>query len=318
VVLLSLFGKSGSGSAVNTLRQFCPAKINPFLAVTGRRTDGFHELVSLALPVSVGDELTLTRREEPGFTLECDDPTLPTDASNLVLQAADRFVAATNWTGGAHFALRKRLPAGAGLGGGSSDAVGALRALNQLAGGPLNGSQLATVAAEVGSDCPLFLANAPVIMRGRGELISPLPESARERSQDMELVLCKPPFGVNTGWAYGQLAALAPESYLPVAEAEARLQAWLESPQKGMDDLGFNSFTSLVEDKYPALSALRLLLRDKLGAQLHLSGSGSACFVWVESGEEAAQVERLVTTTWDPHAWVCRTRSASVSAIKAD
>src|SRR5580693_9377335 len=150
-----------------------PAKVNLFLAVTGRRADGFHDLLSLAAPLVWGDSMTM----EPGgssFSVECDDPGVPTDASNLVIKAALAFAAATGWKGGARFSIKKKIPFGAGLGGASSDATSALVALNSLAGHPLDTPALAKVAASVGSDCALFLANAPVIMRGRGERVEPL------------------------------------------------------------------------------------------------------------------------------------------------
>src|SRR5687767_2822456 len=103
---------------------FSPAKINLFLAVTGRRTDGFHDLVSVAAPLDFGDQLVAERREprtekSPQFTLECDQPEVPVDGNNLVLKAAEAFAAATGWQEVVHFRLTKRIPVGAGLGGGS-------------------------------------------------------------------------------------------------------------------------------------------------------------------------------------------------------
>src|SRR5258707_1195531 len=125
---------------------FSPAKLNLFLAVTGQRADGFHDLVSIAALLDFGDELHAVLAKA-GFTLTCDDPAVPVDGSNLVLKAAQAFAAATGWKGGADFALTKRIPLGAGLGGGSSNAVAALRALNQLSGGALSPAKLAEVAA---------------------------------------------------------------------------------------------------------------------------------------------------------------------------
>src|SRR5581483_6186978 len=116
----------------------CPAKLNLYLAVTGRRADGFHDLVSVVVKLDFGDTLTVEPSGRAGrFELVCDDSTLPIDDTNLVLKAARAFAAAARWTGGVRFALTKRIPVGAGLGGGSSDAAAALRALNQLAGVPL-------------------------------------------------------------------------------------------------------------------------------------------------------------------------------------
>ena len=103
-----------------------PAKVNLFLAVTGRRADGFHDLVSVAALLDFSDELEVAPAAA-GFTLECDDAAVPTDGNNLVLKAAAAFVAATGWKGGGHFKLTKRIPMGAGLGGGSGNAVTAVR-----------------------------------------------------------------------------------------------------------------------------------------------------------------------------------------------
>ena len=123
-------------SVVHPEVHFSPAKLNLYLAVTGRRADGFHDLVSLAVPLVWGDELRVTPTDG-AFTLTCNDPAVPVDDTNLVLRAAHSFRTATGWTGGARFVLEKRIPMGAGLGGGSSNATIALRALNHLAGAPL-------------------------------------------------------------------------------------------------------------------------------------------------------------------------------------
>ena len=170
LILIQLRGVFVEVGGLETFTEFCPAKINPYLAVTGRRGDGFHELVSVVAPISVGDTLEVTAAEA-GFSLSCDDPDLPTDGSNLVMKAAEMFRRKSGWKGGAEFRLQKRVPSGAGLGGGSSDAMGALRALNRLSGELLDPAALQEVAAEIGSDCPLFLHDGPVVMRGRGELI---------------------------------------------------------------------------------------------------------------------------------------------------
>ena len=172
---------------VNPVVLACPAKLNLLLAVTGRRPDGFHELVSVVAPVALADTLTVEPAAE--FSLSCDDPTVPTDGTNLVLKAAAAFRTATGWRGGAKFTLAKCIPAGAGLGGGSSDAAIALKALNQLAGNPLAPDALATVAAGVGSDCALFIAGGPVVMRGRGEKVERLPEAVAARLRGRRLCL---------------------------------------------------------------------------------------------------------------------------------
>ena len=218
-----------------------PAKLNLFLAVTGRRADGFHDLVSVVATLDFGDTL----RVEPAASLElsCDDPAVPADESNLVLVAARAFAAASGWRGGARFVLQKRVPAGAGLGGGSSDAAAALVALNRMAGPSfaLPGARLAEVAASVGSDCPLFLDGGPQVMRGRGERLEALPARAAARLAGRRVLVFKPGFGISTPWAYGRLAAAVPGSYLASAEAEARLRNWVDDAAAPAERLLFNS-----------------------------------------------------------------------------
>ncbi len=303
---------------MSALSVFSPAKINLFLAITGRRADGFHELVSVVAQVGFGDMLVAEPRTEDGgqrtgndFTLECDDSAVPVDGSNLVLRAAAAFAVATlqlgsgraagrpfdlaqggpfgeaqGRHGGVHFRLEKRIPIGAGLGGGSSNAVAALRSLNQLAGEPLDVARLAELAAGLGSDCPLFLHNGPVVMRGRGERVEPL-QAARLRGR--RVLIFKPPFGISTAWAYARLAAEAPRHYLSVAEAEARLGAWLTGNAPA-EELLFNSMEGVAFAKFLALPVLLDALREEFGLLARMSGSGSACFALLPADTPAAQV----------------------------
>ena len=281
---------------------FSPAKINLFLAVTGRRTDGFHDLVSVAAPLDFGDRLTAVaggrvRTGAAQFSMECDSPDVPMDGSNLVLKAAAAFVAATGWGESVAFRLEKRIPVGAGLGGGSSNATAALLALNQLSQAHLDRPTLGALAAAVGSDCALFLGGGPVIMRGRGEQITPLPESAARRLRGQALLLFKPSFGVSTPWAYGQMAAGAPRTYLPAAEAERRLGAWMAGTA-GARELQFNNLEPVVFRKYLALPVLRDRLRIRFGLAPAMSGSGSACFAVLPPDAPVPEIVAAVRDGW--------------------
>jgi 4-diphosphocytidyl-2-C-methyl-D-erythritol kinase len=275
---------------------FSPAKLNLFLAVTGRRTDGFHDLVSLVSPLSFGDDLAAEiKGQEVGragrFTLECSHPGVPLDGSNLILRAAEAFAVAANWKGGAHFRLTKRIPVGAGLGGGSSNAAAALRALNRLTDGLLDETQLAAVAATLGSDCVLFLRDAPVIMRGRGELIAALPEPAVARLQGRRVLLFKPSFGISTPWAYQRMVARLSD-YMVASDAEDRLAGWIDGKAPA-EELLFNNMEPAAFEKYVALPLLLQRLRRDFGAAVAMSGSGSACFALVEEENGDAVVARM-------------------------
>ena len=297
-----------SVKASPSITVFAPAKLNLSLAVTGRRADGFHDLVSLVAPLDLGDALRL--EPDPGAsgdTLACTAPGVPVDASNLVLRAAAAWRAAGGAAPPVRFELRKRTPAGAGLGGGSSDAVAALRGLQQLAGRPLPEAALAAVTAGLGSDCPLFLAGAPVILRGRGERIEILDTVARTRLTGRTVLVCKPSFGVDTPWAYGRLAAGAPAAYRPAAEAEAALAAWRSGGVELAAILG-NSFTPVVWGKFAALPALAARLLARCGLVLHLTGSGSAGFALPEPGQDLGPAQAEIRDAWGPDAFAVEAR----------
>jgi 4-diphosphocytidyl-2-C-methyl-D-erythritol kinase len=286
-----------------------PAKINLFLAVTGRRPDGFHELLSVAAPLVWGDTVSVEAADS-SFSIECDDPDIPTDGDNLVMKAALAFAEATGWKGGARFTLQKRIPAGAGLGGGSSDATSALVALNALAGAPLDEAALARVAAKVGSDCALFLSKVPVVMRGRGERVEPLPRDIYRRIRGARVLIFKPGFAVSTAWAYSKLAADSPRGYVRPAEAENRLAAWTAKPGAPAADLLFNSMEPAVFSKFAALPALIAQIRSRFGIAARMSGSGSACFALLNEKTEASPVVSAIRAAWGPSAFIVETRLA--------
>ncbi|HWA25379.1 MAG TPA: 4-(cytidine 5'-diphospho)-2-C-methyl-D-erythritol kinase [Lacunisphaera sp.] len=290
---------------------FSPAKLNLFLAVTGRRPDGFHDLVSVVAPLDFGDDLKVSPVEgaaAAAFTLACDDPEVPGDGTNLVLRAAEAFATATGWKGGAHFTLTKRIPMGAGLGGGSSNAVAALRALNRLAGGLQDEVQLGPTAAALGSDCALFLANAPAVMRGRGERIERLPEPGAARLRGRRVVVFKPTFGISTPWAYQRMVARGAD-YLPAADAEDRLAAWLGGNAPA-EELLFNNMEPAAFEKYLALPALGEKLRTEFGVVARMSGSGSACYALLGDNQAAAPLVARIRECWGAGAFVQEARIA--------
>ncbi|MDB6093866.1 MAG: 4-diphosphocytidyl-2C-methyl-D-erythritol kinase [Verrucomicrobia bacterium] len=292
------------------LELFCPAKLNLFLAVTGKRPDGFHDLVSLAAPLEFGDTLTFEASTGPDFSLACDDPAVPRDSSNLVLRAAQAFRAASGWTGSARFVLTKRIPMGAGLGGGSSDAAMALVGLNRLAGSPLSGSKLAEVAAEVGSDCPMFLLGGPVVMRGRGEQVDAAPDRVAAALQGRRVLVFKPAFGISTPWAYAALAKGAPGSYLPKGKAEESLEDALAGMRAG-DEPGpgwFNSLERPAFAKFTALPVLLARLQRRFGLAPRMSGSGSACFALLPENAPVDEIVALVRDAWGASSFVILTK----------
>ena len=286
-----------------------PAKVNLLLAITGMRGDGFHDLVSVVAPLEFGDTLEVAYDEAASGpdTLHCDMPGVPLDASNLVLKAAELFRAKTGVKGAFAFDLDKRIPHGAGLGGGSSDGASALRAMNRLTGEPLAENELAGLATELGSDCPLFLQAEPVIMRGRGECIEPLSGKARVALSGVRLLVFKPPFGVATGWAYGQMKARG-DVYLGAAQVEAELATWQEVPVLVKFPF-INNMQTVAFEKYRALPVLLEQLRTEFGLTCMMSGSGSACFALTGGFDEEKMVaiKRVIAGAWGPEAFIQET-----------
>ena len=275
------------------------AKLNLTLAITGRRADGFHELVSLVVPIALADTLTL----EPGrpLGLTCDDASLPVDGTNLVLKAAAAYVKRRPSAIVGHFHLIKKVPHGAGLGGGSSDAAAALRLLDEASGDPLGLENLEALAAEVGSDCAFFVRGQAAIMRGRGERLEILSATARAALAGRKVVLLKPPFGIPTPEAYGLLAKAG--NYRPVAQVEAELAAWVAQPASDPSVLG-NDLAAPVFAKYLALPVGLASFRQNAGLNGQMTGSGSACFGFVSDGFDHARLRADVRRAWGPGAWV--------------
>ena len=265
------------------------------LSVHGRRADGFHALTSLVVALEFGDMLTI-REGAVADVLRCSDPAVPLGPENLVLKAAVAFRARLGREVFFEFDLDKRIPMGAGLGGGSGNAAVALRGMNQLSGEPFTSEVLCELAAELGSDCPFFIEGAPAWMRGRGEVIEPLEAALAERLRGTRLVLFRPDFGVETAWAYGRLAAGAPESYESESAGVARLERFVETGALG--DVLYNSFEAPVGSKYLAISTLLEQLRAS-GVACLMSGSGSCCFALLEKdGVDAAEIEEIVRDAW--------------------
>src|SRR5215471_7427 len=157
------------------MQVLAPAKINLSLRILGRRNDGFHELDTLVAPISLHDEIRIDKaRPGNGIKFRCDDPSVPKGDDNLAVRAANAFFETTKIEPAISIELKKKVPHGAGLGGGSSDAASVLLALNELFEAKLSREALAEMAKPLGSDVPFFLFQSAALCKGRGELVSPV------------------------------------------------------------------------------------------------------------------------------------------------
>jgi 4-diphosphocytidyl-2-C-methyl-D-erythritol kinase len=282
----------------------CPAKVNLSLAVLGPRKDGFHALHSVVAQTSFGDELTL--EWNPDGPVDKDvvvvqDALLP-EADNSVRRAIQAYRRAAGFTAGAYTAtLIKRIPVGAGLGGGSSDAVAALKALRQLHGPESPDVDWSMLAAGLGSDCPLFLNDKPVVMEGRGEQLTPLEPGLAARFRGKRIVLFKPRFSVETAEAYRRLAAAG--LYQKPERVRQLMADWRASDQPLPPRL--NDFERLMEIWIPSLAIFLQRLRELHGLDARLSGSGSACFAFSPGDSSAkSQILEEARRAWGESCWI--------------
>lgn len=258
-----------------------PAKINLRLRILAREASGFHQLESLFATLALADELHL-RIERNGIRLEVEGADVGPVGDNLVTRAARAFLAACPKDAlrrgrGLGVRLIKRIPAGAGLGGGSSDAASTLRGLNRLHGGPLEPEALLELGAELGSDVPFFLSGSSFALGwGRGEQILALPPLP-----PAPVLLAVPDFRIATVDAYRTLAEGRAVSGTPPTPKTWRLRDF--GSWDDVVDLASNDFETALFPSYPRLADLRDRLQ-ALGAMItRLSGSGSAVFGVFES-----------------------------------
>jgi 4-diphosphocytidyl-2-C-methyl-D-erythritol kinase len=263
-----------------------PAKINLSLRVIGKRSDGFHEVDTLMTPVDgLFDTLTLTPADE--YSLTCDVASIPLDESNLITRATQIFSSLSKLPCLAHIHLEKRIPHGAGLGGGSSDAAATLRAWNEWHGHPLDEKMLHQAAASLGSDVPFFLKGSTARATGRGEILEPADAPPLQH-----ILLLKPSFHVSTPDAYARwkdAVALPGVNYDPVELPWATLVNDLEKPV-------FGKFLFLAEIKN------WLQARPEVQTVL-MSGSGSAMFALLSDPSQADTLIQQVRDRLDPVIW---------------
>src|SRR4030095_1212425 len=177
---------------LQAMQVFAPAKINLSLKILGRRDDGFHEIETFIMPISLCDEIKIDKADaKGGIEFRCDDSSVPQGEDNLVVRAAQAFLEEVRLKSGVAIELKKKIPHGAGLGGGSSDAAATLLALNELFKTNLTRAGLAKMGKTIGSDIPFFIFQSAAICRGRGELITPL-----KFHEQLWILLLKPAFVV--------------------------------------------------------------------------------------------------------------------------
>jgi 4-diphosphocytidyl-2-C-methyl-D-erythritol kinase len=252
-----------------------PAKINLSLRAVGRRADGYHLIDSIMVPVSLYDEIEIRKRRRTAGTQEageqiqisCNHPAVPLGKENIVYRAAQRIMKKGGRFQPVRIQIRKRIPVGGGLGGGSSDAAATLVAMNRLLKLRLSRAALEKIALSLGADVPFFIRGRPARARGIGERLQPL-----RGLPHFWAVIVFPGFPVSTGWAYGKLR---------VKLTKLVVNTSIINSPKNLDELSrllVNDLESVTLKRYPAIGFLKeRLLREGAGSAL-MAGSGSSVF----------------------------------------
>jgi len=274
-----------------------PAKVNLGLHVHGKREDGFHELETIFQMVSLFDDVELELLSS-GIKLECDTPGIPTDDTNLVCKAALLLRKSYQVEGkGVSIRLKKKIPFGAGLGGGSGNAAGVLMGLNRLWDLNIEREKLFTLAAELGSDVPFFLTSPCALGKGRGERLKVL-----EPCPKFQVLLVFPGFPIATSWVYQNLRLKLTKRPNNISILRKNLSL---SDITSLGSQLYNDLESVVIQKFPEVK----VVKDELWAWgalgVLLSGSGSTVFGIFDDPEKAQVAcaslngdwERVVTET---------------------
>jgi len=272
------------------MQVLAPAKINLSLKILDRRNDGLHELDTLIAPISLYDEIRIDkRRSGKGIEFRCDDPSVPQGDDNLAVRAAKAFFETTKIEPAVSIELKKKIPHGAGLGGGSSDAASVLLALNDLFETKLSRDALAEMAEPIGSDVSFFLFQSAAVCKGHGEIVTPV-----KLQKQFSIVLLKPGLAVSTAWAYSRWQH---SREIPGIRYEA---------QEFAGQTFANDLERPVFEKFVFLAQLKtwLLSQLEVGAAL-MSGSGSTMFALMCENADADSVATRAKAALDPELWTC-------------
>jgi 4-diphosphocytidyl-2-C-methyl-D-erythritol kinase len=263
-----------------------PAKINLGLRIVGKRADGYHLLDTIMVPVSLYDEIDIRRigkkRAEDGpIEIRCDHPGVPPGGENIVYRAAQLILRKSRRAERISIRIKKNIPVGAGLGGGSSDAAAALVGLNRLLKLRLSIALLKKMALSLGADVPFFIQARPARARGVGERLQPLRDLPRFWS-----VILYPGFPVATAWVYGNLAQKLTKPIVNTSIATSLKN--LEEVAPRLE----NDLEAVTFKRYPRIAALKKKLLREGAFRVLMSGSGSSVFGIFVSKQAAAKAFR--------------------------
>lgn len=266
------------------MTEYAYAKLNLSLDVTGRREDGYHDMLMVMQTISVSDRIDLELTEEPGIQAECNFRYVPTDGRNLAVRAAQVYLQAVaenqHKTKGVSIRLEKHIPVGAGMAGGSADAAAVLRGMNRLFGSPLNRQELEALAEQVGSDVAFCVAGGTQLAKGRGEQLEDLPPLP-----PCWIVVCKPGFSISTPELFRKLDEVSLRRHPDTAGMLAALR---EEDLRGIGIRMYNVFEDVPDRRMRQTGEIKSVLLDHGALGAMMTGTGSAVF-GIFSNTEAAE-----------------------------
>ncbi len=264
------------------IKEFAPAKINLFLDILSRRPDGYHDLGTLFQTIAVGDELSAEETRDLRITVRYNVPQTYPLEEDLVYRAANLLRETFGIQRGVGFYLEKRMPLGAGLGGGSADAAAALRLLNRLWELNLSFEELERLGAKLGADVPFLVRGGSALAEGIGDVLTRL--KPLELPENAALLVATPKCAVPTKAAYAGC----------VPSGNSRWEAYRQSDFRNFSEFAFNKFEESVFPRFPMISRMKTLL-ENAGAEFALmSGSGASVFGVFENRSLAKKAVRLV------------------------
>ena len=268
---------------MTTLYEGAFAKLNLTLDVLGKREDGYHDIKSIMQAISIRDDVEIDIGTGKPWSLECATEGIPTDETNLAWKAARVYCDAMHKDPeGISIRILKRIPSGAGLGGGSADAAAVLRALNRHYGDPLSVLALAELGAQVGSDVPFCVLCGTAMAEGRGEKLRKLPDMP-----ECVFVVCKPSFCVSTPELYRKLDTVA----IPKHPDHMAMESALLAGDLGkIADLIYNVFDPVVTADHLEINYIKSICNSYGALGMQMTGSGSAVYAIMPSFEYAAVV----------------------------
>jgi len=280
----------GGRVVTNTLRFESPAKINLRLEILKEREDGYHEIRTILQKISLRDTLYFSLRKEKGISIKADFPTLPTGKSNLVYKAVQSMMRESGYRGGILVEIKKRIPLGAGLGGGSSNAATTLKAMDQLLNLNVSKKRLMEMGLEIGADVPFFFLGGAAVGSGIGE-----------RLRKIELpvlwfVLIYPNFEVSTRWAYENFV-------LTNQRIHFSLQKFTKTPE-GISHILLNHLEEVVSKKYPQIDNMKKILCSAGALAALMTGSGPTVFGIFSDGKSATEAYARIKELAKRRGWI--------------